>query len=192
MDYKNGKIYQILNHKTNDVYVGSTCQPLSKRMAKHRHNLNQTKPYNYNIYQTMRKLGVENFYIELIENYPCDTVDELKAREGHYIRERGTLNTHIEGRTKQEWYKDNIERVKQQKKARYEDMKPYLLQQAKEYKEKHKEQFVEYRKNWLQRNKARLYEKYICECGKEGTVQHKARHEKSLYHQNYLQCIYIE
>ena len=34
----------------------------------------------------MRELGVENFYIELIENFPCDTVEELRAREGHYIR----------------------------------------------------------------------------------------------------------
>ena len=86
MDYKNGKIYQVLNHKTNDVYVGSTCQPLSKRMARHRYSLNQTKPHQFKIYQTMRELGVENFYIELIENFPCDTVEELRAREGHYIR----------------------------------------------------------------------------------------------------------
>ena len=31
MDYKNGKIYQILNNVNDDVYVGSTTQPLCKK-----------------------------------------------------------------------------------------------------------------------------------------------------------------
>ena len=31
MDYNNGKIYSIRNTIDNDVYVGSTTQPLSKR-----------------------------------------------------------------------------------------------------------------------------------------------------------------
>ena len=35
-DFKNGKIYCIRNTIDDDIYVGSTCQPLSKRMAKHR------------------------------------------------------------------------------------------------------------------------------------------------------------
>ena len=36
MDYGNGKIYKIVNTIDNDIYIGSTCQPLSKRMAWHR------------------------------------------------------------------------------------------------------------------------------------------------------------
>ena len=35
-DYKNGKIYCIRNNINDDIYVGSTTQPLSKRMALHR------------------------------------------------------------------------------------------------------------------------------------------------------------
>ena len=35
-DYKNGKIYCIRNNIDDDLYVGSTTQPLCKRMAKHR------------------------------------------------------------------------------------------------------------------------------------------------------------
>ena len=40
MNYKNDKIYQILNSITDDMYVGATTQPLSKRMVKHRHEEN--------------------------------------------------------------------------------------------------------------------------------------------------------
>ena len=36
MDYKNGKIYQILNNINDEVYVGSTIQPLSKRFYCHK------------------------------------------------------------------------------------------------------------------------------------------------------------
>ena len=50
----------------------------------------------------MHELDVENFDIELIENYPCNDVYELRAREGYYIREIGTLNKYVAGRTHQE------------------------------------------------------------------------------------------
>ena len=36
MDYSKAKIYQIINDVSDDIYIGSTCQPLSKRMAEHR------------------------------------------------------------------------------------------------------------------------------------------------------------
>ena len=54
----------------------------------------------------MRTTGKDNFYIELVENYPCNTKEELMAREGHYIRERATLNHMIAGRTEKEWRED--------------------------------------------------------------------------------------
>ena len=34
----------------------------------------------------MHELGVGIFYIELIENHPCNDIYELRAREGHFIR----------------------------------------------------------------------------------------------------------
>ena len=40
----------------------------------------------------MRRLGREQFYIELIEKCPCDSNEQLTARVQYYIKERGTLN----------------------------------------------------------------------------------------------------
>jgi len=34
----------------------------------------------------MRDIGVEKFYIELIELFPCNSKEELVAREQYYIR----------------------------------------------------------------------------------------------------------
>ena len=110
MDYKNGKVYQVLNHVNNDIYVGSTCQALSKRLHEHKSHLNVGKG---ELYKLMRIIGKEPFYIELIESYPCNNREELRAREGYYIRERGSLNKAIAGRTRQEWFEDNKEYDKQ-------------------------------------------------------------------------------
>ena len=45
----------------------------------------KTKP-QYKLYKHMQELDVDNFYIELIENYPCNDVYESRAREGYHIR----------------------------------------------------------------------------------------------------------
>ena len=74
-------------------------------MTKHRATI-KLKPH-INLYKHMCDLGLSKCYIELIENYPCNDVYELKAREGYHIRERGTLNSNIEGITIQEYRQDN-------------------------------------------------------------------------------------
>ena len=35
-DYSKGKIYLVRSYKTDEVYVGSTTQTLSRRMSRHR------------------------------------------------------------------------------------------------------------------------------------------------------------
>ena len=101
-NYQNGKIYGIRNNVDEDIYVGSTTQTLSKRMAKHRIDMIGNKK-DRKLYSKMNELGVENFYIELIENCPSENLEQLRKREGHHIREIGTLNSLIAGRSKKEW-----------------------------------------------------------------------------------------
>ena len=93
-DYKNGKIYCIRNTVDDDIYVGSTTQPLSKRMVKHRCDA-KTRPEKMVITTHMSKLGIENFYIELLEEYPCDNIERLNKKEGEWIRKLGTLNQKV-------------------------------------------------------------------------------------------------
>ena len=87
MHYKNGKIYQNLNTENNKVYIGSTCTQLSRRMVHHRKcSLSMSSL----LYDEMKNLGIDKFYIELLEAFPCNNKDELIARENALIRERGT------------------------------------------------------------------------------------------------------
>ena len=115
-DYKNGKIYCIRNNITDDIYVGSTTQPLCKRMAWHRKDSKREIKMNYMLYSKFNEIGIDNFYIELIEDCPCESLEQLRKREGHYIRKMGTLNHHIAGRTSKEWIEQNREKLKQYEK----------------------------------------------------------------------------
>ena len=157
MDYKNGKIYQILNSVNDDIYIGSTTQPLSKRMGEHRTAMKRGSIYL--VHQKMRELGVEHFYIELIEMYPCDSVEELLKREGRFIREIGTLNKQIAGRSKKEYYIDNKDHIIDCVKQYYEDNKDKIREYKKQHSEINKDTIREYKKEYYQANKDKIRER---------------------------------
>ena len=130
-NYQNGKIYKILNNCDDEVYVGSTVERLCSRMAKHRASMSN-KP-NCKLYQHMLLHGRDKFYIELIEKYPCSCKEELRAKEGEWIRHIGTLNTQIAGRDKNGWYEDNREQLLQHQKEYREQNRETILQKQREH-----------------------------------------------------------
>ena len=113
--YQNGKIYKIWSLECDEIYVGSTCSALYKRMSKHRRTCKiGVKNPNCKLYQEMKRIGEDAFKIELIENYSCTCIDELLRREGYWIRElNATLNMRIAGRKQQEYYNEHIEEIKE-------------------------------------------------------------------------------
>ena len=98
VDYNKGKIYQISIIIDDGVYVGSTVESLGRRMTKHKYAAKKMY-YNSPLLDKMNEYGFDKFFIELIEEYPCNTKIELLAREGHWIKEIGTLSKTIQGRT---------------------------------------------------------------------------------------------
>ena len=112
VNYQNGKIYKIESNLGNKIYIGSTTkQYLSQRMDKHRSN--------YRCWQVNKKrfltsvnvfeaYGVENCNIILIEAFPCNSKDELLAREAHYIRTLDCENKVFPKQT----YLDYYEKIK--------------------------------------------------------------------------------
>ena len=77
-DYKNGKIYKIVNTVNDKVYIGSTTRTLAQRMGDHR---KCAKGDRSRFYKAMRWHGVANFRIELIRNVSCSNVIELEKKE---------------------------------------------------------------------------------------------------------------
>ena len=152
-NYQNGKIYCIRNYIDDDIYIGSTTQPLSKRMAWHRQSYQSMEKKNRKLYSKMNELGLEQFYIELYETYPCDSKEELLKKEGETIRKLNSiLNKRIETRTREEYYEDNKEKITEDRKTYYQENKDKILTYQKQYREDNKEYLKEYDK---QRNEAR-------------------------------------
>ena len=58
MSYKNAKIYKILNTVADDVYIGSTTQPLSKRMVDHRASCKSDRVLHLQLHNKMNELGI--------------------------------------------------------------------------------------------------------------------------------------
>ena len=87
MSYTKGRIYTIRNFIDNEIYVGRTAQALHRRFQKHKSNINNDICKERKLYKKMLQLGVDNFYIELIEEFPCENIEQLRKREGELIRE---------------------------------------------------------------------------------------------------------
>lgn len=102
-EYQNGKVYLVRSYLTADVYVGSTKETLNRRMSGHRNDykrFSNGKSKNYCAAYEILKFG--DAYIELYENYPCGSKEELRKREGEVQRSMFCVNKVIAGRTKAE------------------------------------------------------------------------------------------
>ena len=112
-NYQNGKIYKIIDHTNNNVYIGSTCKTLKERLSRHEYNykayLNEKDDYR----SSFSILKNNNYKILLIEAFPCNSKKELTQREGYYIKSVECVNNHVPGRTKKESDKQYYETNKQ-------------------------------------------------------------------------------
>ena len=108
-------------------------------MYEHNKNCRRT---NYtsklNINLEINRTGVEHFRIELVQNCPCETREELLKQEGFWIRElNATLNTKMAGRSKQEYYKQNKDMLDQKSKKYRERRIDKIKEYDKIYREQH-------------------------------------------------------
>ena len=167
IDYNKGKIYKIepINSlDEGDVYYGSTTKAtLAERMASHRYDykyFQDGKRDFVSSYELFEKYGIENCQIYLIENYPCKTKDELRAREGSFIKNNKCVNQVIAGRGMKEWYQDNKERVTKMKREYYNNNKETMQKYKKEYKITHCDQVKKQNAQYYEKNKEIINEKH--------------------------------
>ena len=81
--YSRGKIYMLESDLTDEVYIGSTVQRLSKRKGHHKEfYVTNKKPTSA---CKLFDYGVNNVKIVLIEEFPCETSIQLRQREQYHI-----------------------------------------------------------------------------------------------------------
>mgnify|MGYP006284788537 CR=1 FL=1 len=96
-NYQHGKIYRIESpsHPEINPYYGSTTESLKRRFGKHRSKNNQCT--------AKQIIAFDDAQIVLVEEYPCQTKNELVKREAHYIRNFPCVNRVVPLRTDKEY-----------------------------------------------------------------------------------------
>jgi len=166
IDYSKGKIYKIICDTNGLVYIGSTVQKLCKRLSGHKDH--------YKMYLIGKKTFVtsfdiiknNNYKIILIENYPCNSKEELEREERKYIESIKCVNKYIPTRTDKEYYEDNKDKFKEKVKIWSKNNKDKKNINNKKYYEK---------------NKEKLNKKIQCEyCNSNINISNIKQHQKSL------------
>jgi len=154
VNYQNGKIYKLYSPSKNLIYIGSTTQPLSKRLSKHLCDYRIYKNGGHHYYTSFLVLENEDYKIELVELYPCNNKEQLEKKEGEYIKNNECCNKIVAGRTYNEYYQDN----KEKKHEYYEANKKKITDYHTEYNKKNKEKKKEYNIKYTEANKEKILE----------------------------------
>jgi len=207
MDYKNGKIYTIRSNLTDKYYIGSTCSLLSKRLYQHKGDYKKFLGGKKNNISSCEIIKFDDAYIELLEDFKCNSKDQLLKREGELIREHkdDIVNKCIAGRTKKEYRTDKKAIIAEQKKAYRVENKDILAEKHKAYCEKNKDAIAKRRKifyvtnkdilaehgkayyiNNLAQIKQKARQKIDCECGSIYSKSDKAKHLKTKKHSAFI------
>ncbi len=171
--YQSGKIYEITSESSKKRYVGSTTQKyLSSRLAEHKQDYKRYLNGKYAFVSSFDVIKEEDHIITLIESYPCNSRDELVARERYWIEKKECVNKKLPIMTIEE---------KKEVKAKYD----------KNYLEKNSVKIALRKKVWLEKSKDRVkqyrQQTELCACGMKYTLWNKARHMKTKTHLNIVQ-----
>jgi hypothetical protein len=148
-DYSQGKIYKIVCNETGMIYIGSTVQTLKNRLHRHKSNYKSSLDGKTDCQcASFAIIQFDNYYIELIEHYPCNSKTELEIREGYWQKQIECVNKIIAGAAcgdKKAYMKAYIQTDK---------FKAY----HKAYKQtaEHKAHHAEYMRQWRAKKKLEL------------------------------------
>lgn len=156
-NYNNGKVYMILSPSHPDeIYIGSTTQPLAKRIGDHRLKYKQYQNGKYHYQTSFKILEYDDAKIELLEDCKCERREQLLAREGHYIRTMNCVNKRIEGRTMKEWCEANKDKIYQRQKQYRQNNKDKVSQYQKQYRQKNRDEILQKKKQYQQKNRDKI------------------------------------
>jgi hypothetical protein len=165
----------------NDTYIGHTTD-FCQRYKCHKSSCNNelSKSYNYKLYTTIRENGGwDNWDMLIIEDYPCNNVDDARERERYWIEFlSSSLNIVIPNRSKKEYSqlyniinREHLSDCAKIYRANNQD-------KIKAYIENNKEKINEQKKEWYEEHKSAILEK-----AKHHYEEHKD--EKLAYQKQY-------
>ena len=178
-DYSQGKIYKIISDLTDRFYIGSSKQYyLCDRLGKHKYEYKLWKEGNKKYISSFELLELEHYKIILIENFPCNSREELQQREQYYIDKYKCDNlvniqsSYISQEDRKE--KNRLRQLNRSKDKKQEENKKFRLNNEERVKEINNKSY--------HKNKDKYHIKITCECGCEVIKTNLNRHFKSKKH----------
>tara|TARA_R110002153_G_scaffold89045_1_gene218316 strand:- start:131 stop:706 length:576 start_codon:yes stop_codon:yes gene_type:complete len=185
MIYELGHIYVIWDIENHNLtYYGSTCN-LNSRMKQHK---NKTTTCS-----SSQIIERGNYEVAILETYENIDKYDLAERERWYIENKPCVNKRIPNRTKaetkekqSEYYQNNKEKIAKYYQNNKDKMNAYSKEYSKDYYVNNKEKITERNHVNYLKNKEKLKQKFVCDCGGKYTLLGKAQHKKSKKHQKYI------
>jgi hypothetical protein len=188
--YQQGKIYAIICRKTERRYIGSTCEPtVAKRLAQHVKDFkNWKKEKGY--FSSFDIIKDGDYYIVLLESYPCNSKDELRMREQKHIDSCECVNKQKAFQSKEERLEynkqlrvQNHDKIVEQKQQYYEQNRDVINEKQKQYYEQNRDVINEKHKQYREQNcdelNAKARERVCCpNCQKEFSRGSLSHHKK--------------
>jgi hypothetical protein len=188
-----GFIYKISNCDDDEIYVGSTKRTIKQRFQDHIYNLNSKTLKNIKLYGKINLLGQNKFKVELLETVQFEDKYELYAREQFYMDElKPTLNIRPAPDKNYDNYQKHKEARLQWCKEHYQENREYILERVHRYADNNKEKISERGKTYRATHKDEIKERrsktFVCECGSESLLDHKARHLRTKKHLKFMEA----
>lgn len=182
-DFSLGKIYKLVSDESEEIYIGSTTQSLAKRKAGHMANYKAWENGSRNYLSSFEILKYSTCQIILLESHPCNSREELVARERYYIELMDCVNKNIPGRSRREHYEDNRDHFEEYQKQYYKTNKERIRKYQRQYREDNIEKV-----NEKDRKFRAGVKKYCRFCESSHTPQNYATHLKTAKHiQNFIE-----
>tara|TARA_R110001606_G_C15050873_1_gene613515 strand:- start:27 stop:587 length:561 start_codon:yes stop_codon:yes gene_type:complete len=148
VNYELGKIYKIIDNTTGNIYIGSTAEPtLARRLSGHRCKYKSWK--NGKLVSNLKSFDIlknDDFKIILIEEWPCDSREQLLSREQHWMDSMECVNhQNAKGH-------DKIKTVISNKKY-YATNTEKIIKKVHDWNQNNKDKRVNYNKTYADKNK---------------------------------------
>jgi hypothetical protein len=103
VNYSNGKVYKLVSFSSDNVYYGSTCSQLSRRLAGHKCAYNRWKADKRGYITSFEVMKYTDAEIVLVESVNCTSKEELHAAERKHVENNVCTNKQVPGRSNKEY-----------------------------------------------------------------------------------------
>ena len=186
VNYSDGKIYAIKSPHTAEIYIGSTCNSLSKRFTDHLSGLDSWSNRDGSFCSSYIIMSYPDSYIELLENFKARDRKHLNRREGQYIKDMTCVNcvkhlTEDETKLNIRFNKKEVVLTQEQQRLK-EHKRQYDIIYREKNAIKKQDNDSNYRKTNKEYIKLRRAQIGECECGSVLRLDALASHKRTIKH----------